>query len=94
MENSQSLFDLKHAITVADLHSKILDARPTPRGPNSFNFMQFLLKFGKIVCWHPTGELAPPPRGNPGSATELHVAILVRMTLSTKIELIQLLVNG
>ena len=43
--------------------------RPPP-GPNSFNFMQFLGKFGKIICWRPpTGELAPPPRGNPGSAT-------------------------
>ena len=52
---------------VADLHSKILDARPP--GPNSFKFMQCLGKFGKIVCWHPPGELAPPPRGNPGSAT-------------------------
>ena len=39
------------------------------RGPNSFNFMQFLGKFGKIVCWRPPGKLAPPPRGNPGSAT-------------------------
>ena len=29
---------------------------PPPRGPNSFNFMQFLGKFGKIVCWRP-----PPP---------------------------------
>ena len=53
--------------TVADLHSKILDA--PPGGPNSFNFMQFLGKFGKIICWRPPGELAPPPRGNPGSAT-------------------------
>ena len=43
------------------------DARP--RVPNSFNFMQFSGKFGKIVCWCPPGELAPPPRGNPGSAT-------------------------
>ena len=25
-------------------------------GPNSFNFMQFLGKYGKIVCWRP-----PPP---------------------------------
>ena len=29
------------------------DARPL--GPNSSNFMQFLVKFGKIVCWHPPG---------------------------------------
>ena len=44
--------------------------RAPPGGPNSFNFMQFLGKFGKIVCWRPPpGELAPPPRGNPGSAT-------------------------
>ena len=27
-----------------------------PRGPNSFNFMQFLAKLGKIICF-------PPPRG-------------------------------
>ena len=40
-----------------------------PRGQNSFNFMQFLGKFDKFVCWRPPGELAPPPRGNPGSAT-------------------------
>ena len=44
------------------------DAYP-PWGPNSFNFMQFFGKFGKFVCWHPPGELAPPPWGNPGSAT-------------------------
>ena len=24
-----------------------------PRGPNSFNCMQFLGKFGKIICWRP-----------------------------------------
>ena len=47
------------------------DAHP-PGGPNCFNFMHFLGKFGKIVCWCPPGELAPPPRGNPGSATDLY----------------------
>ena len=40
-----------------------------PGGPNSFNFMQFLGTFGKIVCWRPPGELAPPPRGDKNSAT-------------------------
>ena len=50
------------------------DARP-PRGPNSFNFMQFLRNFGKIICWRPPWELAPPPRGNPGSATVFDIAI-------------------
>ena len=52
---------------MADLHSKILDARPP--GPNSFNFMQFLGKFGKFVCWHlpleswrpHLGEILDPP---------------------------------
>ena len=44
-------------------------ARPPPsKRPNSFNFMQFSGKFGKIVCWRPPpGQLAPPWR-NPGSA--------------------------
>ena len=57
------------ALPVADLRGCARDA--PPRGcPNSFNFMQFLGKFGKIVCWRPPrGELAPLPRGNPGSAT-------------------------
>ena len=43
---------------------------PPPEGPNSFNFMQFLRKFGKIVCWRPPlpgswrpllGEILDPP---------------------------------
>ena len=55
-------------LSVADLHRKNLDSRP-PGGPNSFNFMQFLGKFDKIVCWRPPGELAPPRQGIPGSAT-------------------------
>ena len=33
-------------------------SRP-PGGPNSFNFMQFLGKFGKIVCWPPQRAGAP-----------------------------------
>ena len=61
-------------MSVADLHSKILDTRP-PGGPNSFNFMQFLGNFGKIVCWRPPGELAPLPRGNSGSATACYTHV-------------------
>ena len=45
--------------------------RAPPGGPNSFNSMQFLGKYGKIVCWPLPGELAPPPRRNPGSATAM-----------------------
>ena len=58
---------LANILPVADLRG----ARGTcpPGGQNSFNFMQFWGQFGKIVCWRPPGELAPPPRGNPGSAT-------------------------
>ena len=48
-----------------------IEGTHAPQGPNSFNFMQFLGKFGKIVCWCPPGELTPPPRGNPGSATAI-----------------------
>ena len=40
----------------------------SPRDPNSFNFMHFLGKFGKIVRWHPPeswrpllGEILDPP---------------------------------
>ena len=56
-------------IPVADLHSKILDA-PAPRSKffhfhavfgKIFIFMQFLEKFGKIVCRPPPPP--PPPRG-------------------------------
>ena len=50
------LLILSQPIPVADLHSKILDVPPPPECPNSFNFMQFLGNFGKIVCWSP-----PPP---------------------------------
>ena len=50
--------------TVADLHSKILDApHPPPGGPNSFNFMQFLGIFGKIVCWCPPWGVGAPSSG-------------------------------
>ena len=48
---------------MADLHSKILDVRPPPPGSK---FFQFHAVFGKI--WQ-NRKLAPPPRGNPGSAT-------------------------
>ena len=34
--------------------------------------MQFLGKFGKIVCWNPPRELVPPPQENPGSATGMN----------------------
>ena len=39
------------------------EGRPPPRGSNSFNFMQFLGNFRKILCWRPPGELDPPLEG-------------------------------
>ena len=41
------------------------DARP-PGGSNSFNFMQFLGKFGKIVCWRPPWGVGAPSSGKSG----------------------------
>ena len=76
---------------MADLHSKILEPR-LPRGPSSFNFMQFLGKFGKIVCCYSAPP--PPPRPprvslpsseNPGSATDGYCGILsIHWFTSTK----------
>ena len=45
---------------------------PPPWGSKFFQFHAVFGKIGKIVCWHPPGELAPPPRGNPGSATDYY----------------------
>ena len=56
---------------VADLRGGGREGCVPPRGPK---FFQFHAVFGKI--WQnrmlaPPGELAPPPRGNPGSATDM-----------------------
>ena len=46
------------------------DARPSPGRPNSFDFMQFSGKFGKIVCWHPSPwGVGAPSSEKSGSAT-------------------------
>ena len=57
---------------VADLHRKILDAPP---GVQILSIScSFWENLAKIICWRapPPEELAPPPRGNPGSATGPH----------------------
>ena len=68
--NHEKLSSLLHwqPKAVADLHSKILDACPPLRAPNSFNFMQCLGKFGKIIGWDLLSPVVPPPPQNPGSA--------------------------
>ena len=75
--NIQPIFNLKKVLRSWDL--AVSDLRgggggregctPPPGGPNSFNFMQFLGNLAKSYVGAPPGELAPPPRGNPGSAT-------------------------
>ena len=56
--------------------------RAPPQGPKCLSISCSLLgNFGKIICWRPPGELAPPPRGNPGSATGLSYQTLVHLSL-------------
>ena len=63
-----------------------------PMAQNFLNFMQFFVKFGKIICWRPAGGLAPPPTGNPGSPLTsvlcfgIHPAILVHFEKGTPCE--------
>ena len=53
-------------LTLADIRG---GAPSSPWGPNSFNFMQFLGKFAKIVYWRLPWRVGAPPHGTPGSAT-------------------------
>ena len=46
-------------------------ARDAPPGPNSLNFMQCFGKIWQNRMLAPPGGLAPPPRGNRRSATEV-----------------------
>ena len=58
---------------VADLHSKILDARPLP--PPGAQILSISCSFWEFLAKSYVGaprELEPPPRGNPGSATGMH----------------------
>ena len=62
---------LTNTISLADLRGAQGTCAP-PGCPNSFDFMQFSGKFGKIICWRPPPppgeELVRPSQGNPGSA--------------------------
>ena len=53
----QQTFGNEHVTSMANLHSKILDARP-PLGPISFISKQFLANFGQIIGWR-----SRPPLG-------------------------------
>ena len=59
------------------------EGRAPPGVQNSFNFMQFLGKFSKIVCWCPPGswrpllgEILDPPLGM--YSTEMHTCTLIK----------------
>ena len=58
----------KPTLALADLRGR--QGCMPPWGPNSFKFMQFMGKKwpNNSFFW----ELAPPPRENPGSATDLY----------------------
>ena len=58
--------------------------RDSPGYPNSFDFMPFAGKFGKIVYLRPPGELVSPPRGNPGSATAVREVKLTQKQINPK----------
>ena len=59
-----------HRQAVADLRGGAPGTRP-PTAQNFLNFMQFLGKSGKFMCWRPqpSGELATPSKENLGSAS-------------------------
>ena len=52
--------------------SKGAQKTPAPSAQNFFIFMQFSGKIGQIIGWRPPLGLAPPPLGNPGSATDTY----------------------
>ena len=56
---------------VADLHSKILDARPQPQVQILSISCSFWENLQNRMLAPLPGELAPPPRGNPGFATAM-----------------------
>ena len=79
-----------HKSAVADLHSKILDARPALGAQILSISCSCWENLAKSYVGAPPGELAPPPRGNPRSATDqvnyqikekcdLHLTIVVRI---------------
>ena len=52
--------------------------RPPPLAQNFFIFMQFSGKIGQIIGWRPPPlGLAPPPLGNPGSATAIEKQTII-----------------
>ena len=59
----QITVEISYPKAVADLRGARGTLAPPPPGPNSFNFMQFLGKFGKIVCWRTPWGVGAPSSG-------------------------------
>ena len=53
-----------------------------PPGPNSFNFMKFLGKFGKIVCWRPLSRGVGAPSS--GKSWIRHCVLLHVLVIKDK----------
>ena len=73
---------------VADLHSKISDARPPPGVQILSISYSFWENLAKSYVGAPPGELAPPPRGNPGSATGTWMTLAKRIKFFTLAQII------
>ena len=80
--NSIILVALKTGVQRQRDHNTVADLRgregrvPSPLAQNFFIFMQFSGKIGQIIGWRPPSlGLAPPPLGNPGSATAICNAV-------------------
>ena len=73
---------LEATLSVADLHSKILDAPPLPGVQILSISCSFWKNLAKSYVGAPPGELAPPPRGNHGSATDYFVCMFLTQFLN------------
>ena len=66
---------------MADLREGTRDARP--QGSKFFQFQAVFVKFWQNRMLGPPGELVPPPRGKPGSATGETTRICFRANQKT-----------
>ena len=63
--------------SLADLRAGARDAHPPPPGAQILSIScSFWENLAKSYVGTPPGELAPPPLGNPGSATASHAELL------------------
>ena len=55
-----------------------------PTAQNFLDFMQFLGKFDKIICWRPPRGSAPHPTRNPGSAPGIALNVSIFGQVSSR----------